>query len=241
MGPVRIAAVAGTLALAVAGISSASIPNVAFSINVDGSGSGFSAGGAATGTPGVYNYFGTEISGSGTWKVDWNFNAADSSAVNPTFLSGNFTFYNTSNATQQYDILITLPTTPAGPSTLLGGSVAGGLTADADGGNIMSLGGAPMWAAYMDAVQVAGLLAAPINVSAGPFGSTPIGSGAFGQPIPSLAGPAMGNSMSIRFRFELSAGDQASFTSVFVAKVVPAPASLALIGLAGLTGRRRRA
>jgi hypothetical protein len=58
------------------------------------------------------------------------------------------------------------------------------------------------------------------------------GGGAF---VP-IAGSVV--SISSRFSFTLSANDLASGTSVF--RVVPAPASLSLLGLGGLLGARRR-
>jgi uncharacterized protein (TIGR03382 family) len=44
----------------------------------------------------------------------------------------------------------------------------------------------------------------------------------------------------MQFRFSLTAGDSASFTSIFVVEAIPAPGALALMGLAGLRSRRRR-
>jgi hypothetical protein len=75
------------------------------------------------------------------------------------------------------------------------------------------------------------------GLSAPGFGSNAVaqdfpGGGAF-API----GAAVSN-MSSQFHFTLSAFDQASGTSTF--EIVPAPATLALLGIGALLGRRRR-
>jgi MYXO-CTERM domain-containing protein len=46
--------------------------------------------------------------------------------------------------------------------------------------------------------------------------------------------------IGIQLDFILSAGDSVAITSYFQVDPVPAPAGLALLGLAGLGGRRRR-
>lgn len=232
-------------ALAVSAFATAGPPTVGIDVNIDGTPNPF-APGNITGPfgSGVYNFVGNGNAGLGNLTT-WNFNATNSTEVNGglVFVSGNFTFENTSNATQVYDVLVTLATTPAGTSSKLGGSVAGGLTADFDGGTLSrNSDNDPLWTAAIDGNEVGHLLANMAPVTAAPFDSNQTGGDAFGMPIPSLAGPALGNEMTIRLRFELTAGDQASFTSVFVLEVVPAPAAgLAFIGLAGLTSRRRRA
>jgi hypothetical protein len=237
MGSARIASFAAIAALAVSALALAGPPGA--SLIVNGNNEPIGAG-TATAAPGVYNWIGSDI-GAG-YITTWNFNGANSNETSPVFLSGNFTFTNTGLVTTFFDVFVNLETFPIGrTSSLVGGSVAAGLTADGDGGTLSSLGETPVWTSYVDAAQIAALLPGPISTSAGPFGSATLGSDQFGVPIPSMVGPALGNSMTIRLRFSLTAGDQASFTSVFVLQSVPAPAGLALLGLAGLTGRRRRA
>jgi len=238
MGSVRISILAASAALTVSAFAIAGPPVVNVDVSVDASNTNFTPAGAGTATFGVYNFVGSGI-GAGHITT-WNFNATNSTEASPVFVSGAFTFTNTSNATQVYDIWVTLDTTAAGTSSLVGGSVAGGLTADFDGGTLSSIGQTPLWSAYLGNTAVGNLLPGPLSVSAVAFDSASIGSDAFGMPIPWQVGPALGTSMKIRLQFNLTAGDQASFTSVFVLEVVPAPAGFALLGLVGLTGRRRR-
>lgn len=139
--------------------------------------------------------------------------------------------------TQTFSFTVTLPVGVVYPSTIIGGSVAGGITADGNGGTLSGVGGGDIWTALIDGAPVATLLGG--SVSVGAFESGSLGPAAFGQPIPNQPGPALNGSIAINLTFELTPGDSASFTSVFV--VVPGPAGLALLGVAGcIAGRRRR-
>jgi len=240
MGSVRIATSAAFVALAASAVVLAAPPGVSITVNVDGNDSVFNPGGTSTAAPGVYNYLGGETNLS--WLTTWDFNASNSQETAMVFVSGNFTFQNLSAFTQVYDVLIELSTTPDASPTKMGGSVAGGLTADFDGGEIGALDNDfPIWSAYVDGSQQAGLLVGGLAV-AGAFDSATLGYEDFGgYPIPNLDGPALGSKMAVRLRFYLTAGDQASFTSVFVMKVIPTPAGIALFGFAAIAGRRRRA
>jgi LPXTG-motif cell wall-anchored protein len=46
--------------------------------------------------------------------------------------------------------------------------------------------------------------------------------------------------IGIQLQFILSAGDSVAISSYFEVQPIPAPAGLALLGLAGITARRRR-
>jgi len=74
------------------------------------------------------------------------------------------------------------------------------------------------------------------------FGTFVIGPDSFGLPGLTTAGPAVVTSIGIQLQFTLSAFDSISLTSFYQVEPVPAPAGLAVLGLAGLVGfgRRRR-
>ncbi|MCA9286889.1 MAG: hypothetical protein KDA22_16820 [Phycisphaerales bacterium] len=180
----------------------------------------------------IYNYQGQQLGGD--WSLDYDINAE----ADP-FISGNIVVTNFGFATQTFSLTIILPVTPITPSTLIGGSVAGGITADGSGGTLSSITpNSSIWSALIDGNTVASLLTGG-SATAGAFQSASIGPASFGAPIPSMVGPAINNTMAINISFALTAGDSASFTSVFVAQV-PAPAGLAIFGLVGFAGRRRR-
>jgi len=207
-----IASVAITTALAG---SAAAGNGVSFQLAVDG-------GDPVVFTPpgldvrdGVFNYADQTFGLAGEYYFAWDINAK---AFGQPFISGNVVLVNTSPVTQEFEFVVTLPvTTPIVPSSLIGGSVAGGLTADLGGGEIATLPNIAMWQASIDGNVVASLLQSPFAVSVHGADSADIGPAAFGLPIPSLAGPAVEETMAITLSFSLTAGEQASFTSVFTA------------------------
>jgi hypothetical protein len=170
--------------------------------------------------------------------------------VNPDpFIVGNLVVTNTSNATQTFFLDVSLPIGAALASTLVGGSVTGTVTdLTGDGATLSSVGaGDSIYEALTDVNpdftggNLAGQLLTGASASSGAFQSATIGPAEFGGPaIPSLAFGPVTTNIAIRLEFTLTAGDSASFTSLFV--VVPAPAgalAFAAFGLVG-AGRRRR-
>lgn len=180
--------------------------------------------------------------GGGTWggiSLDWNITA------NPDpFVFALIGVTNNTNATQTISLITTLPIAPAiTPSSLIGGSTQGGLTADADGGTLATAGpGTWLYRAMIDGVPVGGiadLFGHLTSASAGPFGSGSVGVAQFGAPIPSAPGPAAFSTIGIMHTFTLTPGDRATFTSSFVV-AVPSAGALPLLGIAGMLGARRR-
>lgn len=146
---------------------------------------------------------------------------------------------------QQFTLLFILPTGPILPSTLIGGSVQGGMTDNTnDDATVSTAAGSSFYSALIDLGTVQTLYNDPQAFSAGgPFLSGNIPNVAFGTPIPSQPGPAVAANIGIKLDFILTPGDSASFTSNFVVVPVPEPATAALfgLGLAGLAmaGRRK--
>ena len=90
----------------------------------------------------------------------------------------------------------------------------------------------------VDGAFLANLGVAPFELTSAAFGSADLEAESFGDPIPSLEYAAAQESMSLHLDFILGAGTTFALTSNYVAQV-PAPAGLALLGVAGLARRRR--
>lgn len=226
--------VAATLALT----TLASADGPAVTLNINGGSSTLS--GTATAAANIYNYSGSLSDAGGLWSFGYDFNASNMADFQTSFVSGNFVLINAGSTARDFSITLTLPVMVSGAkNTLYGGSVAGSMIADADGGTFSTLGTTPVWAASTNGASIANLLNAPVSVTASPFQAASIGSASFGEPIPSASGPNLSTNLAITFTFRLGAGDSAAFTSVLVAQV-PAPGAVALLGVAGLVARRRR-
>lgn len=223
-------------------------PNLTIRLGVAGSifeydaataGSAWSNGNSTFGYSGsVANPFG----GSG-FELSWGL------LVNPDpFIVGNLVVTNTSAVTQTFFLDVSLPINEALASTLVGGSVTGTVTdLNGDGATVSATGANDaIYRALTDVDgnfdgTLAGSLLIGASASAGQFQSATIGPDVFGSPIPSQPHGAVTTNIAIRLAFTLTAGDSASFTSLFV--VIPTPGALAIAmvgGLIGVGGRRRR-
>lgn len=246
----RARSTVAALAVAVASHASADttvIPNLLFTV---GSGSNtytYAAAGAGNAWANGNSTFGFAGSTNSLADGPSGFSFAWNLLVNPDpFIIGNIVVTNTSTTTQSLFVQITLPTNLAMPQTLVGGSITGTLTdLNGDGATLSSIGSNSIYTALTDlgfgTQALAGGLLSSTSVSTGPFLSASIGPASFGDPIPSQPHGAVNENITVQFQFSLSAGDSASFTSIFVVEPVPAPGAMALLGLAGLAaGRRRR-
>lgn len=175
------------------------------------------------------------------FTVSWNL------LVSPDpFIIGNILVTNTTAVTRELFVDIALPTGFSRSETLVGGAIAASVTdLNGNGATLASIGDSGLFSALTDVghgtQSVASTLLTSSSVSAGSNMSASLSPATFGHPIPSqLHGPVYEN-ITIRFRFTLTAGDAASFTSIFAVQAVPAPGTAVLLGMAGLTaGRRRR-
>ena len=159
------------------------------------------------------------------------------------FVQGTFTVSNDSTETREYTVDFVLPISPAIPlESLIAGSVSGTVTdSNGNGSALMSsIGGGSIYNAFIDGSPVRTLLTGSSYGVSSAFGSTSFGPESFGYPIGSLTGPGASTSIALQFRFSLSAGDTASFSSIFVVNPVPAPGAAALLAIAGACARRRR-
>lgn len=166
-------------------------------------------------------------------------------AGGPVSLMAGITLQNNTNSTQTISLLATLPLSSAlAPSTLIGGSASGTLTADIDGGTMSNVNGAdPMYRAYIDGSALGGiadLFPFDSSISANPFSSASTGFSDFGQPIPSAPGPAVNASIGILLQFDVTPGELIGWTSNFVVQEIPTPGSATFLVIAGFIASHRR-
>ncbi|MHC4217648.1 MAG: hypothetical protein ACYSU7_04245 [Planctomycetota bacterium] len=198
---------------------------------------------------GMYNYSGSlfylnPLNPFEIVNLDYNLNGkpdANAGASTNVLLSGNLAVENLFLNTIGVQLLVELPSAnPLLPDSDMGGSAAIGLTTNADGGTLASVGGMPVWQALTDGTPVgaqASLFFDPFALSNSGLGSTST-SGNFGIPNPVAGGP-INNTLGIDINFSLTPSDQASITSVVNAVPIPGPGVLAVLA-AGLVIRRRR-
>jgi hypothetical protein len=245
---IAIAALAAFVASGAAWADSASIPHLTFHVGSGENAFAFAAGEVGgswangNGTFGFAGNTGSLMNGPGGFTLAWNLLAGSD-----PFLLGNIAITNTSLVTQELVIDLLLPTWSDLPASLVGGSIASAVTdLNGDGASLASIGPGGMYTAITDlgfsSQATAGSLLTASSVSAGSFLSAGLGPVSFGEAIPGQPHGAVFENIGIRLHFMLSAGDAASFTTIFMVEAVPAPGAVALLGLSWLSrgGRRRR-
>ena len=222
-------------------LSSAHAGDTAPVLEVDWIVDGVADAGSLTGSglgAGVYEYANSTI-GDG-FEINWSFIVTDNGASGGfEILSSALAFTNTSDAASVFEIGVLLPVGLAPGTAFYGGSISGSLTGDIDGGLLATSGDSALFAALVDGETIATLYDAPFGLATAPFESANLTAEAFGEPIPGLEHAAAQESMSIELDFVLGAGDTLDVSFNFVTQV-PAPGSLALLGLAGIHRTRRR-
>lgn len=159
------------------------------------------------------------------------------------FVSSAFTVINNSGVLAPFTVTVTVPIfPPLFAPTDMTGSISG-TVGDGDGiadqfGNgatvMTQANGRPYYEALVDGFGVRTLYPAfqqdfaPLNLTS----DIPT------QNFLNEVGPLVLNTIGIRNAFMLTPGDNASFTSTFI--IVPTPAGIAVAGLVGLVGLRRR-
>ena len=158
------------------------------------------------------------------------------------FITGTFSLTNDTLLAKAYVIDFSLPISPAIAQSTVSGQMSGTLT-DSNGSgsaSMTSTSGGAVYTALADGMFVQSLMSNANQTVSSAFGTTSFSGGSFGQGLPPLAGPAINNTIGIRFSFTLSAGDSVSFSSIFVANPVPTPGALAMGLLSGFVARRGR-
>ena len=164
--------------------------------------------------------------GMGAWSLDLSEITFDPDPI--ISIVGGLT--NLTGATQDFFVAASIPVIPPVlPTSLIGGStVLSYLDANLDGLGGMSnntLGDAG-FGGLIDGIEELSLLAA--------FNLVPIAdsdSETLGLPGPTIPGPAANATIGVVNRFSLSAGDQATYNSVFQVEPIPEPGTAALLGL----------
>ncbi len=186
----------------------------------------------------------SNIGSTGRWSFDeWG------GSVNPDpVISNGFSVVNLLPTTQTFTITLTTVTGPIGaPTTLTGGSAQGGVSDGNGGGATLSTSGAgtAFYTSLIDGGAFVSLYSDPSSVTVPGGGSgnlSPVED--FGLPIPpgTFPGPAVLNSIGIQFQFDVSGGDRATGSGTFSVEPIPEPATalLLVLGLAALSGARRR-
>jgi hypothetical protein len=239
----RAVAVAATLIasglLAASSHAGIIVPDLTMSVSANGGAAQvFHPGGTSSGGTG-YNWNGSV--GGANWGMLFNIDGNTDPII-----TSNITFTNNTANTNNYVIVVNLPVPGIAAPSLMDGSVGGSVT-DANGNGFAqgaALAGSSMYVGLIDGnpVNTTALLGFPYAATfAGPGtgGTAIIGPSSFGQPFP-INGPAVVGSIGIRLEFSLTAGDSIAMTSFFRVEPVPAPGALALLGLAGLAGGKRR-
>lgn len=193
-------------------------------------------GGGTGDAPAMYRVTGNAVIAN-NFSVSWELD------LDPDpFVSAFFTVQNLTGNLQPFTITTSLPTISLGAPTTMFGSTTG-TVGDGDfvqdqfgnGATVRTLAGSPYYEALVDGIGVRQLYP-DFQQNAAPLGIV--------NSIPAvnfsgIAGPALISSIGIRNRFELTPGDNASFTSTF--NIIPTPGAVGLLGVAGLAmGRRRR-
>lgn len=231
------ASVGASLLCAATALGAVSEPPFAFLLSSEGVAGGGSAsdhGSVVQVAPTEWLFQGSYLGNSGT-TLSWTY------LVDPDpFITGTFTVTNQTNAAINYLLDFSLSISPPLTASLLSGQVAGTLTDSNGSGSALmtSINGGSVYSALADESVVQTLMANASQQVTSANGTNSFSGGSFGFPTP-VSGPAINSTIGIRFAFSLSAGDSVSFSSVFVANPIPAPAAIFMCGFLGLESRKR--
>ena len=193
-----------------------------------------------------WNYAGQLVGQNNLWTYEWNCIFDDGSGPGVAtgglpFITANLVVTNADQInTQTFSLLMTLNVPRVVVNPLMDGSIVGTvLDLTGNDATVSALTGSSIYTARIDFVDEQSLMVDAFSASAGgPFFSGPVGPEDFGIPTPAVASQDVNTNIQIFLEFSLSPGDSASFISIF--EIVPSPGGLAVLGLAGLAGRRRR-
>jgi hypothetical protein len=184
-----------------------------------------------------------ECIGGGLDLGDWSLDSWDLDVDPDPTISNVFSVTNNTAFTQSFVVSVLLPTGISfGPPSLIRGSIQGGATDNNfNGVTLSNTGTSSIYDGLIDGASVRTLFDSPTSVSG--FGSVSLVGTSFGIPIQEVIAVATNATIGLTLRFDLTAGDSASFTSVFDVQPIPEPGTALLLGLglASLAAGRRRA
>lgn len=187
--------------------------------------------------------------GGGEWSLDWNMTKTSSTESGNGYelVTADLAITNLSPVRQEFWALVSLNLdNPIVGGSITNGSISTSVTdllgdahADITTINQGQFQDDPIYAAYVDGTGGAPaktMFEAPFLLETNTAFDTEVN----GDSFVGDAGPASANSIHVWIKVELSAFDQANLIGTFEIAPVPAPGALALLGLAGLAGTRRR-
>ena len=174
---------------------------------------------------------------NGGWSLDsWGLETDP----DPT-ITNIFSVTNNTAGTESFVVSVSLPTSISfGPPSLIRGSIQAGATDNNfDGVTLANTGTSSIYDGLIDGTSVRTLFDDPTSASGS--GSVSLGAVSFGIPIQESVAFATLTSIGLDIRFDLTAGDSASFTANFDVQPIPEPGTALLLGLglASLAYRRR--
>jgi hypothetical protein len=194
-------------------------------------------------SPGFFVYDDIYEDPDAQWDLDYHWEYDSDTTLSPgTGGASAFATFGLTNNTggfETFTVTAFVPLLQVLSDVSTAGDVEGSLAdSNFDGSSLLTDSGKEIYGGLIDSTVWLTLMDDPFSFAAPPFGSDE-----FGPFAGAGAGPALADTdIGIEITFDLSPGDSVQFTANFIVEgmVVPAPGAVALLGLAGLAGTRRR-
>jgi hypothetical protein len=169
---------------------------------------------------GLFDFVGTESDPAGDWTVEWDFTVNPDPTSN-AFINGDLVVTNSSGTASDVSVGFDVSVCPKiANGSQLGGVLVVDISMDGDGGAITCAGGQPIWSAMIDGTAANQQFACPFNIGGSGAGAASTNT-TWGTPIPGIAGPPVTDTIGIEWNLNLTAGDAAEFSNIFVVGADP--------------------